>query len=424
MRPLLQRVWRAAEETNSVETVTAVWRSLLGEDYAEAEHLLRPMGNSPTFPCPSPSSRLCPRRVVERRGKLLAVCNDIPRTCEPVVVSPPDIVLREVRMEEMAAIAARTLGIEPEVSTSRPDGEIWKLGTLSRRPGADLPAFFYSGRHSTRFDRAVGVLLRENPGPFLFVAARALISASPEVPSLRRRKCTVVTAEDVWFAADGGERIALEFPDERPRSRVAEAPADYAVQLPEFRREGKRWRLAFEGSAATVKHSVGMGHIHALLSAPRQPIAASKLAGVGGSEEVSWSGLPEERIDARAKAEYKRRIVAIDDQIEDAREAGTTRRSPASRTSATPSWPRSAPPPGSAGRSGPNPGWSSVPVRRFRWRSREPSARSRRSTPRSGGTCVRRSASGPQRPTSPRAPSTGASNLAPHHPLKSEPPAP
>lgn len=320
MRPLLQRVWRAAEEANSVETVTAVWRSLLGEDYAEVEHLLRPMGDSPTFPCPSPSSRLCPRRVVERHGKLLAVCNDFPRICEPVVVTPPDIVLREVRMEEMAAIAARTLGIEPEVSTSRPDGEIWKLGTLSRRPGTDLPAFFYSGRHSTRFDRAVGFLLRENPGPFLFVAARALISASPEVPSLRRRKCTIVTAEDVWFAADGGERIALEFPDERPRSRVAEAPADYAVQLPEFRREGKRWRLAFEGSAATVKHSVGMGHIHALLSAPRQPIAAAKLAGVGGSEEVSWSSLPEERIDARAKAEYKRRIVAIDNQLEDARE--------------------------------------------------------------------------------------------------------
>jgi len=320
MRPILQRVWRAAEENNSVAAVTAAWRSVLGDDWAEAECFLRPVGVSSTFPCPSPAGRHCPRRVVERGGKLQAVCNDTPRTCEAVVLTREDLVLREVRMEELAAIAARTLGVEPNVSTSRPNGEIWRLGSVPLRPGADLLAFFYSGRHSGRFDRAIGLLLRENAGPFVLVAARSLISDPSETAGLRRRKCVLVAAEDVWRAADRGERIELELRDQRPRSRVAETTTEREMVLPEFRRDGRGWHVAFDGTAAWVKHSIGMSHIHALLGVPRQRIAAVKLAGASGVEEITWGALPEERIDARAKAEFKRRLEEINERLDDAQE--------------------------------------------------------------------------------------------------------
>ncbi len=320
MRPVMQRVWRAAEETGSVPAVKAEWRSLLGDDFDAAQAYLRVLGVSGHFPCPSPAGRGCPRKIVERRGQLQAMCGDSPRVCETVVVSKDDILILEVRMEELATTTARTLGLEPHVSTSRPGGEIWSLGALALAPGSDLPAFFYSGRHAGRFDRGVGRLLRENAGAFLLIAARSLLASPGQTAGLRRRKCVLLAAEDVWLAADRGEPIDLRIEASRVFSRVAEGVREPETIAPEFRRVGRRWYLAFDGRAAAVKHSIGLVHIHALLSVPRKRIAAVELAGGDGARKIAWGELSEEPIDAKAKAAYKRRLAKIADQIEDARE--------------------------------------------------------------------------------------------------------
>lgn len=320
MRPVLQRVWRVAEETGCVETVTAEWQRLLGDDFEEANRYLRVLGVSTRFPCPSPGSRHCPRRVIERGGRLQAVCNDTPRACEPVFVTKDDLVLREVRMEELAGIAARTLGLEPNVSTSRPGGEIWSLGSLALRPGADIPAFFYSGRHTERFDRAVGRLLRGHAGAFLLVAARSLLASPDQTAGLRRRKCVLLAAEDVWCAADQGEHLAIDLGEIAPAKNAAGPTKADLETVGLFQRNGKRWCLTFRGESGHVPHSVGMDYIAMALTSPRQEIASAILVGGEAAAKLPPPRSIGERLDTKAKAAYKKKLDELEDQIVDARE--------------------------------------------------------------------------------------------------------
>jgi hypothetical protein len=303
--------------------VTAEWRSLLGDDFDEAEPLLRVLDLSPTYPCPSPAGRGCPRKVVERRGQLLAVCNDTPRSCESIPLNREDIVLREVRMEELAAIVARTLDLEPNVSTSRPGGEIWSLGSLGLRPGAALPSFFYSGRHSGRFDRGIGRLLRENAGPFVLVAARSLLSSPGQTAGLRRRKCILLEAEDVWYAADQNGRLVFADGEFRPAEQTLRGAETSGPRACELIRVGKRWRVRFDGKEAVASGSRGLELIAALVRMPGREIHAEQLlAAVDGIEEPAPSGSAGEVLDARALAVYKKRLEEIRSEIEEAQERG------------------------------------------------------------------------------------------------------
>lgn len=323
MRPILQRVWRAADETLSLPTVAARWRTLLGDDFDAAKSYLTPLGESDRFPCPSPAGRGCPRRIVERRGQLLAVCNDSPRLCDPIPVSREDVVLYDVRMDELAAIAARTLGLEPHVSTSRPGGEIWSLGALPLRPGSDLPAFFYSARHPGRFDRGVAHLLRGHAGPFLLVAARSLLSSPSQTAGLRRRKCILLAAEDVWYAADQGGRLVLANGDFRSEEEEADSSSRPGSERCELVRLGSRWRGRFAGKDAVFPHSRGLELIAILVQKPGQEIHADRLlAAADGRGAPLPGGSAGEVIDNRALAAYKNRLDEIAAEIEEARECG------------------------------------------------------------------------------------------------------
>jgi tetratricopeptide (TPR) repeat protein len=97
-----------------------------------------------------------------------------------------------------------------------------------------------------------------------------------------------------------------------------------------FRREGDYWSIAYEGRIIRLKDVKGLRYIHRLLSTPGRDLHVAELAGLaqvssGGSgatpdpELRVESGHAGEILDARAKAEYTRRIRDLEEELEEAR---------------------------------------------------------------------------------------------------------
>jgi tetratricopeptide (TPR) repeat protein len=80
-----------------------------------------------------------------------------------------------------------------------------------------------------------------------------------------------------------------------------------------FRRDGAQWIVRYDGVEATVPDSKGMRDLATLIAAPGRDVHVRELLGVDrpltGSDEV---------LDARARAAYKARLVALDDEIDEA----------------------------------------------------------------------------------------------------------
>jgi tetratricopeptide (TPR) repeat protein len=101
-----------------------------------------------------------------------------------------------------------------------------------------------------------------------------------------------------------------------------------------FRREGDYWSLVFEGHAARLRDSKGLRYLARLLAEPGRELHVLDLVAreSGGSDGASGDAEPGlslaeagdagELLDERAKATYRRRLVEIDEDIEEAREMG------------------------------------------------------------------------------------------------------
>ncbi len=80
-----------------------------------------------------------------------------------------------------------------------------------------------------------------------------------------------------------------------------------------FKREGDYWGIAYEGLMVRLKDSKGVGYIHVLLSYPGRELHVAELAGVSID-----SGDTGEILDARAKAEYRRRLEELREEVDEA----------------------------------------------------------------------------------------------------------
>jgi class 3 adenylate cyclase len=102
-----------------------------------------------------------------------------------------------------------------------------------------------------------------------------------------------------------------------------------------WRRDGEYWTLAYDGQVATFRDSKGLRDLARLLAAPRQELhvldLAAEATAVQGSMSVSdaqQAGVgfatrsSEALIDDRAKAAYRRRLVELQQDIDDADEMG------------------------------------------------------------------------------------------------------
>lgn len=100
---------------------------------------------------------------------------------------------------------------------------------------------------------------------------------------------------------------------------------------PEFRRDGAVWALVFDGRAVHVPDAKGLRDLHTLLSRPGTDVPAVRLlAPDGGETAVAARAMGGDAVlDERAKAEYRRWLDQLDQEIDRAGERGDDARAAA-----------------------------------------------------------------------------------------------
>jgi hypothetical protein len=120
-------------------------------------------------------------------------------------------------------------------------------------------------------------------------------------------------------AVEEGERLAL---DTRVRrwTHLCELAADPARPaepvVARCERDALRWELTVGRERATVRHTVGMEYLAALLAAPRTEVAAGALAG------IHITSAAQEIYDSSALADLRRRMAQLEDDLDRATIAG------------------------------------------------------------------------------------------------------
>jgi predicted ATPase len=132
-------------------------------------------------------------------------------------------------------------------------------------------------------------------------------------------------ADALW---DEGESLTRAEALDAARAVVAEpveAVSAGAVVENSFIREGEFWSLAYAGTVTRVKDSKGVRDVAKLIAAGGQSVAAVDLVGGGRgrSEAPSTPGLRSESdagelLDAEARAQYRARLVELEEAIGDA----------------------------------------------------------------------------------------------------------
>jgi tetratricopeptide (TPR) repeat protein len=120
-------------------------------------------------------------------------------------------------------------------------------------------------------------------------------------------------------AAGSEGQAALELQAARTTlARIEAAPSETANV---FRREGDYWLVIFEGRTVRVRDLKGMRYLAQLLADPGREFHVLDLVAAETGQRAAL-GDAGEMLDERAKTAYRRRLVEIDDDIEQARALG------------------------------------------------------------------------------------------------------
>jgi hypothetical protein len=104
------------------------------------------------------------------------------------------------------------------------------------------------------------------------------------------------------------------------RELMAAGAVPAASPASEFLREGDYWTITFAGRTARVRDLVGLRYLGRLLAEPGREFHVLDLT--GAPSEGDAGGL----LDERARAEYKRRLADIEEDLEEARAFGDAER--------------------------------------------------------------------------------------------------
>ena len=86
-----------------------------------------------------------------------------------------------------------------------------------------------------------------------------------------------------------------------------------------FRRRGDGWEIGSGGGApALLRDARGLQHLHALLRAPGREIPAAQLAGAVGAADRAAREAHHALLDDRAKADYRRRVRDLQEELDEA----------------------------------------------------------------------------------------------------------
>lgn len=101
-------------------------------------------------------------------------------------------------------------------------------------------------------------------------------------------------------------------PSARSREQQSSRPVENALV-----QRGDVWLLSFAGELAHLKHGKGLADLATLLACPGVEVAAATLMG-GVAPETAPSG-SDDVLDDRARSEFRARVQAIDEDLEEAR---------------------------------------------------------------------------------------------------------
>jgi hypothetical protein len=179
------------------------------------------------------------------------------------------------------------------------------------------PSFFCQGSVARGLGVLAGALEQWDEAMAYFETALAVdrsMGATPYVRLTERDRETVIRTRD----GASGRSLSTG----RPRSSPAEVPAK--PPAPVFRREGNFWTVAWNDAVVRLKDTRGLQYLGQLLARPGQEIHVLDLVAAVHAEP----GLAARRhlasadagtiLDATARAAYRRRLVELRDELEEA----------------------------------------------------------------------------------------------------------
>jgi tetratricopeptide (TPR) repeat protein len=119
-------------------------------------------------------------------------------------------------------------------------------------------------------------------------------------------------------AGGSEDQAVLELQAARTILERIEVAASATTQANVFRREGDYWSVVFEGRAVRVRDLKGMRYLAQLLAHPGREFHVLDLVAAETGQRTAL-GDAGEILDERAKAAYRRRLVEIEEDIEQAR---------------------------------------------------------------------------------------------------------
>jgi len=243
MRPL-RRLWPSLEQIHGLSAAAMEWRQRLGDEWDVARGLLKPRGQRvASVSCPSPGGDGCPRRVVVHDdGRVTAVCQDRPRTCDTLLLQPDDVIAHDVDIRKIAGLLAAALSLEPAFLLVTGQPRLWRVGRHEVAAGAGFPVFLTVQATPAAYDAVLATLCRAADEPFLVVAPTRGLIMPDTVALLAERKAQLLTLGDVLALDDHGRLAAIRPADEaladlRRHYFAATAPPPIRFPTP----PGSRW---------------------------------------------------------------------------------------------------------------------------------------------------------------------------------------
>ena len=126
----------------------------------------------------------------------------------------------------------------------------------------------------------------------------------------------------------GGAHLLVRFTEQAiDDAGIATGAKEPPPARGEFRHEGRLWRLTWRDEQATVPDSKGMRDVALLLRSPGREVAAIDLVGRPSGQSSGEEGDIGPQLDRRARDEYRRRLVDLEEELTQAeagRDAGRT----------------------------------------------------------------------------------------------------
>ena len=325
------RFWQALEQVPGLAAVTAEWESLLGPEYEAVKGFFRPSDKpAQSYPCPLPRGCGCAHAVVQHGpDDIVAVCTCIPRRCEPTKLTKTDIIIYTLDRRALGLAVAGALHFDHKEEAVGGLPMTRRLGSYRPCAGTAFPVYLTIQIESEDFERVVEGLAARSGAPFILLAPTGGLCTQPCEELLRTRKACFLPLAEILVWEDGnvltavravedtlGEFVAGAVLDKGMSSSAELLPTAEQALQPTFRREGKKWTVAFDGKTVYLNDQIGMHYISRLLSSPDRPSHAVLMrAEVAGNMRARAAGSAGIVLDQKALEDYRRRILDLREDL-------------------------------------------------------------------------------------------------------------